>query len=51
MAVVAAVVLARRVSGPLQPLPVAPVAVASADEEQSAGGPAADQEDAGEGNT
>ena len=51
VAVVAAVVLARRVSGPLQPLPVAAVAVASDDEEQSEGGPAADQEDAGEGNT
>jgi len=50
VAVVAAVVLARRVRGPLQPLPVATVAVASDDEEQSEGGPAADQEDAGEGN-
>ena len=51
VAVVGAVVLARRVRGPLQPLPVAAVAVASDDEEQSEGGPAADQEDAGEGNT
>ena len=51
VAVVGAVVLARRVRGPLQPLPVAAVAVASDDEEQSEGVPAADQEDAGEGNT
>ena len=50
VAVVAAVVLARRVSGPLQPLPVATVAVASDDEEQSEGGLVADQEEAGEGN-
>ena len=50
VAVVAAVVLARRVSGPLQPLPVATVAVASDDEEQSEGGPVADQQEAGEGN-
>tara|TARA_B100000700_G_scaffold230146_1_gene254493 strand:- start:2603 stop:3229 length:627 start_codon:yes stop_codon:yes gene_type:complete len=50
VAVVGAVVLTRRVRGPLQPLPVAAVAVASDDEEQSEGGPAADQEDAGEGN-
>ena len=50
VAVVAAVVLARRGSGPLQPLPVATVAVASDDEEQSEGGPVADQQEAGEGN-
>ncbi|MBI00465.1 MAG: NADH-quinone oxidoreductase subunit J [Acidimicrobiaceae bacterium] len=50
VAVVAAVVLARRVSGPLQPLPVATVAVASDDEEQSEGGLVVDQEEAGEGN-
>ena len=50
VAVVAAVVLARRVSGPLPPLPVATVAVASGAGEQSAGGPVAAQQEAGEGN-
>lgn len=50
VAVVGAVVLTRRVRGPLQPLPVAAVAVASDDEEQSEGGLVVDQEEAGEGN-